>query len=191
MELHDNVKQIIAASQINLEVAKNKLDQKEMLAEILKRVSMYLKDAIHELRRLSHQLAPTVDEEMELTDTISSIVTSMQFNEQCKVITKVDDRLHKKIMSSEVRTAIFRILQEQLTNIHKHAEPTEVLIDVNKSDKGILLKIEDNGKGFDMKQKKEGIGIENIRRRVLFLKGDITIQSAPGKGCKIEASIPL
>lgn len=191
MELHDNVKQIIAASQINLEVAKNKLEQKEMLAEILKRVSLYLKDAIHELRRLSHQLAPTVDEDLELTDTISTIVTSMQFNEQCKVITKVDDRLHKKIMSSEVRTAIFRILQEQLTNIHKHAEPTEVLIDVNKTDKGILLKIEDNGKGFDMKQKKEGIGIENIRRRVLFLKGDITIQSAPGKGCKIEASIPL
>lgn len=191
MELHDNVKQIIAASQINLEVAKNKLEQKEMLAEILKRVSLYLKDAIHELRRLSHQLAPTVDEELELKDTISTIVTSMQFDEHCKVTTKVDERLHKKIMSSEVRTAIFRILQEQLTNIHKHAEPTEVLIDVNKTDKGILLKIEDNGKGFDMKQKKEGIGIENIRRRVLFLKGDITIQSAPGKGCKIEASIPL
>lgn len=191
MELHDNVKQIIAASQINLEVAKNKLDQKEMLSEILKRVSMYLKDAIHELRRLSHQLAPTVDEEMELTDTISSIVNTMQFDELCTVTINVDERLHKKIMSSEVRTAIFRILQEQLTNIHKHANPTAVSIIVNKTETGLYLKIEDNGKGFDMKQKKEGIGLENMRRRILFLHGDLTVQSSPGKGCKIEAIIPL
>lgn len=191
MELHDNVKQIIAASQINLELAKNKLDQKEMLSEILKRVSIYLKDAIHELRRLSHQLAPTVDEEMELNDTVLSIVHSMQLNEQCNVNINIDDRLHKKIMSSEIRTAIYRILQEQLTNIHKHAGPTEVLIAVNKTETGLLLIIEDNGKGFDIKQKKEGIGIENIRRRIQFLKGEINIQSAPGKGCKIEASIPL
>lgn len=191
MELHDNVKQIIAASQINLELAKNKLDQKEMLSEILKRVSVYLKDAIHELRRLSHQLAPSIDEELELSDTIASIVNTMQFDEQCKVSIKVDYRLQKKIMSSEVRTAIFRILQEQLTNIHKHANPTEVLIIVNKTDTGILLKIEDNGKGFEITKKKEGIGLENIRRRIQFLHGTITIQSAPGQGCKIEASIPL
>ncbi len=191
MELHDNVKQIIAASQINLELAKNKLDQKEMLSEILKRVSLYLKDAIHELRRLSHQLAPSIDDELELSDTIASIVNSMQFDEHCKVSINVDNHLQKKIMSSEVRTAIFRILQEQLTNIHKHANPTAVSIIVNKTETGLYLKIEDNGKGFDMKQKKEGIGLENMRRRILFLHGDLTVQSSPGKGCKIEAIIPL
>ncbi len=162
-----------------------------MLADILKRVSSYLKDAILELRRLSHQLAPAIEEELELTDTISSIVNTMQFNETCKVEIKVDYRLHKKSMSPEIRTAIFRILQEQLTNIHKHAAPTEVLIVVNKTETGLLLMVEDNGKGFDMKQKKEGIGLENIRRRIQFLHGDVTIQSSPGKGCRIEATIPL
>ena len=191
MELHDNVKQIIAASQINLELAKHKLDQKELLEEIIKRVSLYLKDAIAELRRLSHQLAPAINEELELKDTISSIVNSMQFAAHCKVTIKVDDHLQKKLLSSEVRTAIFRILQEQLTNIYKHANATKVNITVNKTHSGAVLIVEDNGKGFDLKQKKEGIGIENIRRRIQFLNGNVSIFSAPGKGCKIEAFIPI
>jgi signal transduction histidine kinase len=86
---------------------------------------------------------------------------------------------------------IYRVVQEQLNNILKHAAATEVRITLKTDEENIYLVIIDNGVGFDMDKKSRGIGLRNIDNRVSFHKGIVSICSSPGKGCAIEISVPL
>ena len=93
-------------------------------------------------------------------------------------------------LSQEIQLNIYRVLQEQLTNIVKHsnASSIEVRLDVNKA---LHFQISDNGVGFDVTTFKSGIGLANIKKRVELISGEITINSSPNKGCTIHIEIPL
>ena len=85
----------------------------------------------------------------------------------------------------------YRIIQEQLNNIHKYASASEVNIRLKTDDENMYLTINDNGVGFDTSKKSKGIGLRNIESRVQFHKGHSSIYSSPGNGCRIEISVPL
>lgn len=91
----------------------------------------------------------------------------------------------------EVNTAIYRIIQESLTNISKHARATRVNLEISLSRGSLLLIIQDNGKGFDIHQNTTGFGLQSMRDRTLALGGQFTINSAIGGGCQITVDIPL
>jgi signal transduction histidine kinase len=95
------------------------------------------------------------------------------------------------LISKDILTTLYRILQEQLNNIKKYAAAKEVIISTSLSDDYIHLSITDNGKGFDPSTVKEGIGLENIRRRVKFFGGSVKVLSSPGNGCEIQVDIPM
>jgi signal transduction histidine kinase len=105
---------------------------------------------------------------------------------------------HRKIqldnpISKDIKIALYRIVQEALTNICKYACATEVTIQIQSCPNLSLLqlKIEDNGNGFDPTQTTSGFGLQGMRERTLALNGQFEISSAPGLGCKIRAEFPL
>lgn len=91
----------------------------------------------------------------------------------------------------ELKVSVYRILQEALNNICKHAEATHVEVQIMTTSTDIYLIIDDNGKGFNLKQNTTGFGLQGMRERTQSLGGQLEIQTSPRKGCRITASFPL
>ena len=93
-------------------------------------------------------------------------------------------------INDDIQLALFRIIQEQLNNILKHAQAKNVIIDLSKENEKIKLTISDDGKGHDLKVKKHGLGLRNIFNRAEFHKGTAQIFTEPGKGFTLRVQIP-
>jgi signal transduction histidine kinase len=188
MELHDNVQQLMAGSLLTLDYVRSAYDDKEEVLRALGNIRGYISEGIGELRRLSHQLAPSMGVSSEsLSDKIHSLVESMNVGGALDVDIEVDD--FEVPLVEAVQLAFYRILQEQLSNILKYAAATRVAIRVKRVGGQIILSIRDNGCGFDPGEKREGIGLENIRRRVNAMDGDLRIVSAEGEGCELSLKV--
>ena len=85
-----------------------------------------------------------------------------------------------------MKVVLYRIVQEQLNNIVNHSAAYEVEIELRQDTEGLILRIDDNGKGFDMFAKKNGIGFKNIKNRAEIYNGVVHILSSPGNGCKMK-----
>lgn len=94
-------------------------------------------------------------------------------------------------MLSEVNTTLYRILQESLTNITKHADAKKVVVELQQQAGRIDLSIEDNGTGFDPTQNTTGFGLQGMRERAAALGGKFCLHSQAGKGCQITVDLPL
>jgi len=188
MELHDNVQQLMAGSLLTLDYVRSAYDDKEEVLRTLGNIRGYISEGIGELRRLSHQLAPSMGVSSEsLSDKIHSLVESMNVGGALDVDIEVDD--FEVPLVEAVQLAFYRILQEQLSNILKYAAATRVAIRVKRVGGQIILSIRDNGCGFDPGEKREGIGLENIRRRVNAMDGDLKIVSTEGEGCELSLKV--
>ena len=188
MELHDNVKQILAAAGMFLDVAKKNLDDKEAVTKILNDLQQFNTQALDELRRLSHQLAPSVEEDTTLKDKIEWLILSLNLEEKISVSMHIDE--FKDPLDANTQLIFYRILQEQMSNILKYADASKIEINIWSMNHLIQLQVKDNGRGFDVNAKKGGIGLENISRRVQMLNGQVEIISFPGKGCEINVQVP-
>lgn len=185
-ELHDNVNQILMAAKLYVEMAMKEENSRE---EKLNTAIGFIKNGISEIRKISRELsAPTLGSQT-LLESIESLI---EFITCCTDITiDFNHSEYKHEVDKEQSLAIYRILQEQLNNILKHAEASRVDITLKQSDKETCIIISDNGNGFDTKARRNGIGLNNIFSRATLNKGSMTIDSAPGKGCKLEVSLPL
>ncbi|MEP7377876.1 MAG: PAS domain S-box protein [Chitinophagaceae bacterium] len=188
MELHDNIQQTLAGSVLHLDIIKMNITNKLRATELLDNVKRYIIEAIEESKRLSHRLAPSIESGSSLTDKINELVKGMNVQGKVKVKILIDEKANT--MDKDIQLACYRITQEQFSNIIKYARASSVLIKVEQDKTGMTMTINDDGIGFDMGQKKEGIGLVNIRRRVQTLNGVSKIFSSPGKGCKIAVQIP-
>jgi len=106
-----------------------------------------------------------------------------------KVYYRLDE--FEQPVSNDVQLTLYRILQEQFNNILKYAKASTVFISVKHYRDNIQLSIKDDGEGFNLIAKKNGIGFENIKRRVEALDGQVRIFSAPGDGCEVSVQIPF
>jgi PAS domain S-box-containing protein len=188
MELHDNVKQIMAASLLTVDFVRGNLSDTRTVTEALDNLKKYTIQAIDELRRLSHRLAPATDVKDSFRDQIEYLVATMNTDDGLKTEIHVTDQANN--MPTEVRTAFYRIVQEQLNNISKYAKASNVSIRVETNKKGFTLLVRDDGQGFDSSLRNDGIGLTNIRRRAFVLGGIAKITSRPGKGCQIMVFVP-
>jgi PAS domain S-box-containing protein len=189
MELHDNIQQIIAGAIMNLNYVLSSFEDRDEALKVLHEIKRYLGDSLVELRRVSHQLAPSLRWDRNLAQDIGRLVESMHIGRFADVRTDIDQM--DEPLNHELQLAIYRILQEQLTNIVKHAGASRVTIRLGAARRKIFLSVRDNGRGFDAAMKKPGIGLENIRRRVAALDGDVRIISSPGNGCELLLQVPL
>ena len=94
-------------------------------------------------------------------------------------------------LSSETNTALFRVVQEALTNISKHSHATQVHLSLTETSQTVTLVLEDNGSGFDPSENTTGFGLQGMRERIEALGGRLWLCSQPGRGCQIQAEIPL
>lgn len=189
MELHDNVQQILVGTGMFLETAANRVKDTNYLQKTISSLKYYNNEAVQELRRLSHQLAPVMNTESPLSDKIDILLGRYDIADQLKVETEIED--FSVPLTEAVQLVVYRVIQEQLSNVLKYANATELKIKVDSFNQTLKLTVEDNGVGFDMNQKITGIGFENMRRRAQALGGQIDIDSSPGNGCKLSLEVPL
>jgi PAS domain S-box-containing protein len=180
-ELHDNVKQILSTAKLCLEYGNsNAAEQQHMI----KRASEMINTAIEEIRELSKSLIQNYEREIGLQLSIENLVESVRLGNRFNI--KIDFALpDENKLDDKLKMTLFRIIQEQLNNILKHADASNITITVKQMGEVLSLCIVDDGKGFDMRQKRRGIGITNIINRTEIFNGHIKIDSAPGKGCRM------
>jgi PAS domain S-box-containing protein len=185
-ELHDNINQVLTTVKLYTELC---LSQPQMSADLLQKSIHYLNGCIEEIRGLSKALsAPTIGN-VSIKDSIKELIDSVEATHRL-AITYDTSGLENKTYSKDIRIALFRIVQEHVTNVLKHAQATELLISLQATDGAITCLIKDNGIGFDTGRHKQGIGITNMISRAEVLNGSVTLQSAPGQGCTLTVQLP-
>jgi signal transduction histidine kinase len=186
-ELHDNINQILLTSRLYLGRA---LERENPEKSLISTSLQLVEKAIEEIRSLSAALVKTSEEEENMMQAIESLLNN--------VIQADSIRIHKNIeipdeslIESKVKVAVFRIIQEQLSNVIKHAEAKNLYITIEFEEKNLNITIRDDGKGFSLADRKTGLGFQNMKSRVAVMDGAIHIHSQPGDGCTIQVSIPL
>ena len=188
LELHDNVNQLLTASLLNLGMMKKVPEGKN--EELAKKTQEYISTAIEELRKISHRLAPVSLNKVSLKESFERLIHCMNANNQFSINARFDDFWQTGI-SNDIQLNLYRILQEQLTNIVKYSSATAIDISVTYRKNYISMRIADNGKGFDSTRIYKGIGLNNMEKRTQLLSGVFTLNTSPGNGCEIIAAIPL
>ncbi len=188
-ELHDNVNQVLASSLLVLGMIKNEKMSKKDSLEFIETGKSYINSAIEELRKLSHELAPASFDNLTLENAFESLLHDFNINKQFKIKFKFDELCN--MVNDDIQINLYRIMQEQMKNIVKYAEAQKIEVEVSRSNGSISLRIFDNGKGFDVKTVKNGIGLSNIKKRAESLSGKFVLNSASGKGCEIIVNIPV
>lgn len=185
-ELHDNVNQVLTTVKLYLELA---LHNKEMSEELIVKSMNLVMKSIGEIRNLSHELsAPTLGTR-SLIDSISALVEIVGSSSGLDI--SFDHTSCYTTLSMSQKLAIYRIIQEQLNNVVKHANATAVSISISQTETDTTLLITDNGRGFNTVEKRNGIGLNNIVSRAKVFQGNVEILSAPGRGCTLKVVLPI
>lgn len=183
-ELHDNVNQILAGTKLYLTMA-GKRDKR--IKDLITYPLELINNSIREIRSLTTKYVSTL-RNINLKELVDMLVDVLNQNTSIKTVFTY--HIEKEISDDELKLNIYRIIQEQVNNILKHANPSSVLISLKASANTIYLTTIDNGIGFILKKKKDGIGISNMINRVESFNGKIEIASSPGNGCSIQIEIP-
>ncbi|HEX7845952.1 MAG TPA: PAS domain-containing protein [Chitinophagaceae bacterium] len=181
-EMHDNINPLLATVQLYMDCAINNPDQR---VDLIKTSKAYINTAIEEIRTISNSLIPKPFHQINLKDAIADICKNINRASDLHFIADWDD-MNESLLSDKMKLTIFRIVQEQLTNIIKHAKAKEVVIEMCQQRSLILLSIKDDGVGFDITAKRNGVGLQNISSRAELLDGEVLINSSPGKGCVLQ-----
>lgn len=186
-ELHDNVKQMLSMAKVYLEYSReNPAEQAEMIG----RAESIISRAINELRDLSQSLIQVFRQEIGLQLSIENLLDSIRLGKPFDL--KINfDLVDEQRVGDKLKMTVFRILQEHLTNIQSHAHATQVYISLVQSEQELVLTVTDDGRGFDVHQPRKGIGLTNIYHRVEIFNGEIDLQSAPGKGCRMAVTFRI
>lgn len=194
-ELHDELGQALTVLKINLVAIEDKLapDQQHLRASCENNLS-YIDTVIENVRRLSWDLSPSSLEDLGLSAALGYLVdeTCRNHDMQCDVVMDAIDHL----FAPEIQINIYRIFQESLTNVVKHAMASLVSVNVTQENDKISFTIRDNGRGFNVKQAmsgkiaKKSLGLTAMNERALMARGSLQISSRKGKGTSIAFCIP-
>ena len=189
--LHDGLGQLLSVIKMNLQYM-----QSQVISFDEKVVPTYYKtldlvdESVKEVRSVSHELMPSGVIRKGLAESLNEIVNKIDKN-SLNVNLSVEGITSD--LDSNVQLMVYRIVQECINNVIKHAEATKLDVSLIQENDFLHGTIEDNGIGFDSESKnlQEGIGLENIRTRILFLKGELDISSREKKGTVIAFHVPL
>lgn len=188
--LHDGLGQLLSATKMNVQALETVAGSNSETENSYIKVISLLDDSIKEMRAVSHQMMPGAVVRSGLGNALKELIEKMD-SKALEINLNVEGLEYQP--DEDVQIVLYRIFQECINNVIKHAKATKLFISLIQSPDSIDATIEDNGVGFNMADltDKHGIGLQNIRTRVNFLKGDIDISSARGKGTLIAFHIPL
>jgi len=157
--------------------------------KLLEMLSM-LDQAVASTRRIAADLRPLVLDDLGLADALEWLVSNFTQRHDIPCRLSLPEGLD---LEEPYATAVFRIIQESLTNVAKHAEATQVMVSLRSLPDEIALSVEDNGKGFVVGQprKNQSLGLLGVRERARLLGGHAHISSTPGEGTRLEVLIPV
>lgn len=189
-ELHDSVAQKMVVAKMNLEVLGTELNNlSESQQKIYTNIISLLSESSSEVRQLSHSMMPQAFEHMGLVNAVRDFLDKINKN-SLVVNFSAGGELDK--IRERKALMIFRIIQEAVQNVLKHAKADKLDLTMNLNKNELEVIIEDNGLGLDISQLKEkGMGITNIYSRIDYLNGKIEINSHPGKGTLMAFKIPV
>lgn len=180
-ELHDNINQILASTRLYVECA---IADENIRKDLLEKGRVLLDSAMAEIRKLSKTLLPPSLGEVSLLEVLTDLTKDFIMVDPLDI--KRDwAGFNENGLSHKLKLTIFRIVQEQLNNIHKHAKAKNVIISLQEKDEVVLLSVKDDGIGFDTTTKKNGVGLRNITSRAEVNNGIVSIESSPGAGCSL------
>lgn len=186
-ELHDNVNQILVGTKLYLSMINSDFEKnKSLVVECLQSIQ----SAIDENRKIAHNLVTPDFENRDLLMRIRELTEPMMYAMDIKLDFVTDD-FNELLLNEQQKLTIYRIIQEQCTNIVKHAKAGFVRIKLQTTRQAFTLVISDNGVGLKHADQAEGIGLKNIRGRLSVFNGTYSIHSEPGKGFELIASFPL
>lgn len=188
-ELHDNVNQLLASAMLTLGMVSHYRNNPDEMIEFAEKAKQYTHTALNEIRKLSHNLAPASGVENALKNIIENLLQGINLKNQFNIVFHFDERVNT-LLPQDTQVNLYRILQEQVKNILQYAEASTIKVELAVAGGKVILTTTDNGKGFDPKKTKQGIGLSNIKRRVESLAGKMLITAAPGNGCAITIEVP-
>ncbi|MFT5752174.1 MAG: two-component system sensor histidine kinase DegS [Flavobacteriales bacterium] len=190
-ELHDNLGSTLATVRMQVENLERNLDKVDNPKALLTKTHTLINEAYEKVRTISHERNAGVLAKDGLLPAIQRLATSISSEDGLHI--EVEDFGLEQRLSNDLEITIFRIVQELVTNIIKHAKATEATISLTQHEGELNILIEDNGKGFKVGtlQHKDGMGLGSIERRVEHLEGLMSVDSTPGRGTHIIIDIPL
>lgn len=191
-DLHDNVAGSLVGARFLMPIPHklaDKLEPKELLS--YERALHTLDRSIRDVRNLSHNLQPPAIDSLSLKYELERLIADHQAMEP-KTMFHLSYKIDASLLNNDVAVAVFRIAQECLLNIFKHAFATSVHLMIESTDRVVSIYVTDNGRGFNKSEVGDGIGLQNIRSRLAFTKNLKTqIDSAPEQGTHISISFEI
>lgn len=190
-DLHDTSLQNLAHLVHKIELSSLYIDEDPVKAKLeLSVVNKVLRETIDEIRNIVFDLRPMTFDDLGLKAALERLLVSINENKKYLLKSDIDD---VSCENNLVLVSIYRIVQECLNNIDKHAEAEEIFFSLKKHKEKCVIDIRDNGKGFNVKKNITGkhFGLSLMKERVELLSGKIQISSKVGKGTKIHIEIPL
>lgn len=188
-ELHDETGQALASILLGLR-AVDEAGSGEAVNKAVGDLRELVVATLQDVRRLAVQLRPKALDDFGLVPALERLVQT--FSESSGIAVDLEAQLAETRLPSEVETTLYRIVQEALTNVVKHAESTEVSILLVRREAAVTAVIEDNGRGFAPDAvKAESLGLEGMRERAELHDGRLTIEASPGSGTTLVVEIPL
>ena len=188
-ELHDNVCQILATSMISLGMMKKYIEP--TAEQWYKNTKEYITMASNEIRNLSHRLAPAFFDDSNFEVAIEILLDTFNIANDYEITLQFDNKIVVEDLNLDMQLNLYRIVQEQLRNILKYAKASKITLDFFEEKNMLILKLTDNGVGFNLQSAKSGIGLANMKRRAELFSGTFSINSSPGNGCTMTVSIPV
>ena len=188
-ELHDETGQALTSILLSLRAVEEANDEQELSAAIAE-VRDLVRSTLQDVRQLAVELRPKVLDDFGLVPALERLTQT--FGEQTGMSVHFQQMLPSGRLPPEIETALYRIVQESLTNIVKHARATSVSVVLTRKDDSVSVVVEDDGVGFEPRYAREdGLGLAGMRERVSLLGGRLAIESRPGAGTTFVAEVPL
>lgn len=186
-ELHDNINQLLTTSRLYIECA---IAEESLRDRLLADSKTYIVTAIAEIRKLSKTLLPPSLGEIGLRDALNDLVESVQKVNKINIILEWTAYV-ENTPAENLKLSIYRIVQESINNTIKHADAANVYINIAQTNDSIMLTFKDDGIGFNINQKKDGVGLQNIAIRAQLHNGKMELNTASGKGCSLVITFPM
>jgi PAS domain S-box-containing protein len=191
-EIHDELGQVLTALKMDLSWLVKRLPfDKESLHEKVEAMSKLIDTTAQTVKRISTQLRPGLLDDLGLVPAIEW--QAQQFQERTQIPCELELETDDIVLDRELATAFFRIFQEALTNVARHADATLVKVTLKSKDGKLLLRVSDNGRGITKQQisHPKSFGLLGMRERARFWRGAFKVSGVQGKGTTVTASIPL
>ncbi len=187
-ELHDNINQILVTALLFLD---NIINIQKVDFERLLYIKEIISESIKEIRKITKGLVPPALDNIGLIASVEGVISNVRSVSGITFNTSFND-FFEEMISEELKLMIYRIVQEQLNNIVKHSKATKVDISLTqKRDNTLELLIKDNGKGHNLAEKPNGVGLQNIKTRAALHYGEVAINTSPGNGFELIVTFPM